>query len=270
MEEDRRERRVRLGYPAARIAAAASKAARHPIEVIVLVFVLATFAYFYIVHAITHSLLFSSLSDVVTLSAQRAGTASPGEVLAAARRPVFVRRAGDTWRPLLEVEQDGALDDIHAFFDHAQTQYLEWVVVTDGPAGTEAARALRAQLERALRARRALRLQAHRALSIASYAPKFDQQGFDPKRATDPDAERAQNAKLRALLKKERKGAIRELRKDAQFVAEAREQRRAEEDAAYKRKIDKITHGLQEERSEEKQLDRAKATLRKRAGKRAT
>ncbi|WFD47005.1 hydroxymethylglutaryl-CoA reductase (NADPH) [Malassezia furfur] len=143
MEEDRRERRVRLGYPAARIAAAASKAARHPIEVIVLVFVLATFAYFYIVHAITHSLLFSSLSDVVTLSAQRAGTASPGEVLAAARRPVFVRRAGDTWRPLLEVEQDGALDDIHAFFDHAQTQYLEWVVVTDGPAGTEAARALR-------------------------------------------------------------------------------------------------------------------------------
>lgn len=134
----------------------------------------------------------------------------------------------------------------------------------------EAARALRAQLERALRARRALRLQAHRALSIASYAPKFDQQGFDPKRATDPDAERAQNAKLRALLKKERKGAIRELRKDAQFVAEAREQRRAEEDAAYKRKIDKITHGLQEERSEEKQLDRAKATLRKRAGKRAT
>ncbi|WFC96697.1 nucleolar complex protein 14 [Malassezia brasiliensis] len=134
----------------------------------------------------------------------------------------------------------------------------------------DAAHTLRAQLEHAVRERRALRLQAHRALSIASYAPKFDQQGFDPKRATDPDAERAQNAKLRALLKKERKGAIRELRKDAQFVAEAREQRRAEEDAAYKRKIDRITHGLQEERSEEKQLDRAKATLRKRAGKRAT
>lgn len=126
---------------------------------------------------------------------------------------------------------------------------------------------LRAQLERAVENRRALRLQAHRALSIASYAPKFDQQAFDPKRATDPDTERAQTAKLRALLKKERKGAIRELRKDAQFLAEAREQARVEEDVSYKRKIDKITSGLQEERSEQKQLDRAKAVLKKRAGK---
>ncbi|WFD44677.1 nucleolar complex protein 14 [Malassezia psittaci] len=132
---------------------------------------------------------------------------------------------------------------------------------------SSSAKKLRAGLERAVDNRRALRLQAHRAVSLTSYAPKFDQQGFDPKRASDPDAERAQNAKLRALLKKERKGAIRELRKDSQFVAEVREQRRAEEDAQYKRKIQKITHGLQEERSEEKQQERAKATLRKRAGK---
>ncbi|WFD00612.1 nucleolar complex protein 14 [Malassezia yamatoensis] len=131
---------------------------------------------------------------------------------------------------------------------------------------SSSANKLRAGLEHAVDSRRALRLQAHRAVSLTSYAPKFDQQGFDPKRAMDPDAERAQNAKLRALLKKERKGAIRELRKDSQFVAEVREQRRAEEDAQYQRKMQKITHGLQEERSEEKQQERAKATLRKRAG----
>ena len=61
---------------------------------------------------------------------------------------------------------------------------------------------IRNLLERAYTTRRALRLQAHRALAIASYAPKFDQQSFDPSRATDPDTERAQAAKLRALLKK--------------------------------------------------------------------
>ena len=126
---------------------------------------------------------------------------------------------------------------------------------------------IRNLLERAYTTRRALRLQAHRALSIASYAPKFDQQSFDPSRATDPDTERAQAAKLRAMLKKERKGAIRELRKDAQFLAEERDQRRVAEDAAYKKKMDKIVGGIQEERSEQKQLDRAKALIKKRAGK---
>lgn len=126
---------------------------------------------------------------------------------------------------------------------------------------------IRGLLERAFAARRALRLQAHRAVSIASYAPKFDQQSFDPSRATDPDTERAQAAKLRAMLKKERKGAIRELRKDAQFLAEERDQRRVAEDAAYKKKMDKIVGGIQEERSEQKQLDRAKALIKKRAGK---
>ena len=126
---------------------------------------------------------------------------------------------------------------------------------------------VRSLLERAYATRRALRLQAHRALSISSYAPKFDQQSFDPSRATDPDTERAQAAKLRAMLKKERKGAIRELRKDAQFLAEERDQRRVAEDTAYKKKMDKIVGGIQEERSEQKQLDRAKALIKKRAGK---
>lgn len=69
------------------------------------------------------------------------------------------------------------------------------------------------------------------------------------------------------MLKKERKGAIRELRKDAQFLAEERDQRRVAEDTAYKKKMDKIVGGIQEERSEQKQLDRAKALIKKRAGK---
>ena len=72
---------------------------------------------------------------------------------------------------------------------------------------------------------------------------------------------------MRAMLKKERKGAIRELRKDASFLAEERERRRIAEDASYKRKIDRIVGGMQSERSEEKQLDRARALVKKRAGR---
>lgn len=126
---------------------------------------------------------------------------------------------------------------------------------------------LRARVEGAMETRHALRLQAHRALSIASYAPKFDQQTYDPHRAIDPDTERAQAAKLRAQLKRERKGAIRELRKDAQFVASERAAEREAEDQSYKRKIDRIMGTIQSERSEEKELEKVKARLRRQAGR---
>lgn len=117
--------------------------------------------------------------------------------------------------------------------------------------------------------RRYLRLQAHRAIAIASHVPKFDQQGYNPDRksALDPDVERVQIQKMKALIKKERKGAIRELRRDNQFIAQVRKQDQAEEDQTYKRKMDKIMSTLQVERSEQKQLERAKANIKRRAGK---
>ena len=120
------------------------------------------------------------------------------------------------------------------------------------------------QVTFAQQSRRSLRLQAHRALSIASYVPKFEQSGYDARQRFDPDTERAQESKLKALLKKERKGAIRELRRDAQFVANVRDQERRNEDQSYKRKIDKITQDLRMEQSEQKQLDKEKARLKKR------
>ncbi|KAJ1033240.1 hypothetical protein NDA13_001237 [Ustilago tritici] len=124
-------------------------------------------------------------------------------------------------------------------------------------------------LKNASSSRRYLRLQAHRAIAIASHVPKFDQQGYNPDRksALDPDAERVQIQKMKALIKKERKGAIRELRRDNQFIAEVRRQDQAEEDQSYKKKMDKIMSTLQVERSEQKQLERAKANIKRRAGK---
>ncbi|SPO21562.1 related to NOP14 - nuclear and nucleolar protein with possible role in ribosome biogenesis [Ustilago trichophora] len=131
------------------------------------------------------------------------------------------------------------------------------------------ASSLTRSLNLAISSRRYLRLQAHRAIAIASHVPKFDQQGYNPDRksALDPDVERVQIQKMKALIKKERKGAIRELRRDNQFIAEVRRQDQAEEDRTYKKKMDKIMSTLQVERSEQKQLERAKANIKRRAGK---
>lgn len=117
--------------------------------------------------------------------------------------------------------------------------------------------------------RQPLRLHAHRAIPLASFIPKFDEGGRSRggHAPFDPDSARSEAAKLKALVKKERKGAVRELRKDSQFLAQERANERRAEDAEYKRKMGKIIAGLGEERSEEKQLAKEKARLKKRAGK---
>ncbi|KAE8263988.1 hypothetical protein A4X09_0g7088 [Tilletia walkeri] len=130
---------------------------------------------------------------------------------------------------------------------------------------------LNRQVQLASSSRRALRLQAHRAVSIATYVPKFDQDGRGGASRLrggvfDPDPVRSETAKLQTQLKREKKGAMRELRRDNAFLAEVREGERREGDKEYKRKMDKIVSGLQEERSEEKALAREKAKIKKRAG----
>ncbi|CAO1634742.1 unnamed protein product [Sympodiomycopsis kandeliae] len=117
--------------------------------------------------------------------------------------------------------------------------------------------------------RQPLQLHAHRAIPLASFIPKFDEGGRSRggHGAWDPDSARSEAAKLKSLIKKERKGAVRELRKDSQFLAQERAREKRAEDADYKRKMGKIMAGLGEERSEEKQLAKEKARLKKKAGK---
>ncbi|KAL9939083.1 hypothetical protein V8E36_001896 [Tilletia maclaganii] len=142
----------------------------------------------------------------------------------------------------------------------------------NGKAMMDLTQSLRRQVNAAASARRALRLQAHRAVGIASYVPKFDQEGRGGASRLrggvfDPDPERAESAKLRAQLKREKKGAMRELRRDNAFLAEVREGERREGEREYKRKMDKIVSGLQMERNEEKSLAKEKARIKKRSGK---
>ena len=57
---------------------------------------------------------------------------------------------------------------------------------------------------------------------LKQFNPVFDDD-FAPNKSNDPDRERATMMRLRRQLKKERKGAARELRKDARSLAAQRE-----------------------------------------------
>jgi nucleolar protein 14 len=106
--------------------------------------------------------------------------------------------------------------------------------------------------------RKPLILQHHKPIPIATFIPKFDE-GYNPNRAFDPDTERAEQSKLKAMYKKEKKGAIRELRKDNKFLASEDQKMKAAKDVAYGKKIAKIMGSLSDERAEEKGFERTKA-----------
>ncbi len=64
---------------------------------------------------------------------------------------------------------------------------------------------------------------------IKQYNPAFDDD-FQPDRSLDPDRQRAELQKLKRKTKKEAKGAMRELRKDAAFLAATRQKEKAARD----------------------------------------
>lgn len=87
-------------------------------------------------------------------------------------------------------------------------------------------------LKFSLLARKPLHLQAHKPIPIPSYVPKFEGSSYSHTKRYDPDAERNAASKLKSQYKQERKGAIRELRKDARFLAGERNRVRDEKDVA--------------------------------------
>ncbi|KAH8701137.1 putative rRNA maturation protein [Talaromyces proteolyticus] len=104
--------------------------------------------------------------------------------------------------------------------------------------------------------RRPLLLHNHRPLAIKQSIPKFEED-FNPDRHYDPNRERAELNKLKAEHKRERKGAMRELRKDANFIARESLREKKERDAAYEKKYKRLIAEIQgEEGKEAKAYDR--------------
>ena len=97
-----------------------SKVSRHPIEVIVSVFVLVTLAYFVLLRAIANSTLFSSLSDVASLSviSTHAGHSS---------LPIFEYSPEHVWRSLRDsIESPDQVPDMG---------FADWLIVVDEHGG---------------------------------------------------------------------------------------------------------------------------------------
>lgn len=99
------------------------------------------------------------------------------------------------------------------------------------------AKAIEAKTEEHYIGREPLRMRKQKAVPIKLLNPKFEE-NFVRGRDYDPDRERAERRKMQKLLKRETKGAARELRKDNHFLAEvkARDKALQEEEKAEKYK----------------------------------
>ncbi|PCH40939.1 Nop14-like protein [Wolfiporia cocos MD-104 SS10] len=126
---------------------------------------------------------------------------------------------------------------------------------------------LRRLLKFSRQARRPLVLQAHKPIPIPTYVPRFEQSSSNYLRNRDPDHERNEAAKLRRQYKQEKKGAIRELRKDARFLAAEHQKQHKEKDKAYNDRMTQVFGSLQLERAEEKAMEREKMKEKRRAGR---
>ena len=106
--------------------------------------------------------------------------------------------------------------------------------------------------------RRPLQLHHHRPLAIRNNIPRFED-NFDPDKHYDPDKERSDARKLQKEYKRERKGALRELRKDANFVARQQLTEKRQRDAEYEKKYRRLVAEVQgEEGREAKEYEREK------------
>jgi len=115
--------------------------------------------------------------------------------------------------------------------------------------------------------RRHTELHHHRPLAIKTYIPKFEET-FDPDKHYDPDRERAEMAKLKKEHKRERKGAMRELRKDANFMAREKLRVKKAKDEAYEKKYKRLVAEIQSEEGRESNAYEREKSARKRANHR--
>ncbi|KAI8141261.1 nucleolar protein 14, partial [Fennellomyces sp. T-0311] len=102
-----------------------------------------------------------------------------------------------------------------------------------------------------------LQMQSHRPIPIAQHLPKFEK-GYSLDKHYDPDRERSEYNKLQAQIKKEKKGAMRELRKDNMFMAREKVKERKQKDAEYDKMIKGVMNILEGDQAEKKRLEREK------------
>ena len=137
-----------------------------------------------------------------------------------------------------------------ANMDHIDNTLRDMIRVTSGK--------IHDHVGKNMTARKPLCLHNHRPLAIKTYIPKFEE-SYNPDKHYDPDPDRAEVAKLKSEHKRERKGALRELRKDANFIARENLREKKEKDSAYEKKYKRLVAEIQgEEGKEAKSYEREK------------
>ncbi|KAI9723174.1 MAG: nucleolar complex protein 14 [Chrysothrix sp. TS-e1954] len=127
-------------------------------------------------------------------------------------------------------------------------------------ASTTTLSTLRKLLNHSQLLRRPLHLHAHKPLPIKLSIPFFEStSSFHPAKRYDPDPERSRSARLRKEVKREKRGAVRELRRDAEFVGREKLREKKGRDRAYEEKFRRIVGRVQQEEGRERRVyERAK------------
>lgn len=95
--------------------------------------------------------------------------------------------------------------------------------------------------------RRPLKLRVEKPVPIRSLVPKFEPTGFVQGRDYDPNHERAERKRIKRLVKYEKKGAIRELRKDNHFIFQVKENEKTKREQERAEKYGQHMSFLQEQ-----------------------
>jgi nucleolar protein 14 len=121
---------------------------------------------------------------------------------------------------------------------------------------------LSSKLSKARPLRRPLELHHHRPLPIPSNIPKFEED-YNMDKRYDPNVERRELTKLKAEHKREKKGAVREIRKDSRFISRVKLAEDKETSKAYHAKMARLTAMIQsEEGAAANEYKRQKASRR--------
>uniref|UniRef100_A0A0L0NQA2 Nucleolar complex protein 14 n=1 Tax=Candidozyma auris TaxID=498019 RepID=A0A0L0NQA2_CANAR len=104
------------------------------------------------------------------------------------------------------------------------------------------------------KSRKPLTLQEHRQLAIKTFAPKFEENFNPDKKLYDENRDRQELNKIKAQIKKEKKGALKDLRKQTRFVARQQISEKKEMYSAYHRKMANIVNTISTEEGAEKNL----------------
>ncbi|KAL9983530.1 hypothetical protein ACROYT_G005716 [Oculina patagonica] len=111
--------------------------------------------------------------------------------------------------------------------------------------------------------RKHLTLQARKPEAIKTFEPKFEEHYEFRSRRGAGSKTANERQKLRYKFKKEFKGAVREIRKDNQFLAKQKLKEQLDKDAERLRKVKEIEHMLSNQQAETNALNRKKRKLGK-------